>query len=217
MVKPKGFQCATKCFAKRAVDLLILFCFAPVWVPLSLVILFGIVLEQLISGAFGPLIISEIRISKGRKFRLYKLNMYKESARKKYILESERYAKMKTYAYLGQDSNSLTLVGRVMKKYYLDELGQMINILLGQMSFVGPRPRLEVEEISMNPPRQLLKSGYFCFAANQWKNEDHSNLGFHSDEEYLEIYLNSSTSELLKIDLSIFLDGMKAVIKGKGK
>ena len=96
MVKPKGFQSATKCFAKRAVDLLILFCFAPVWVPVSLVVLFGIVLEQLISGDFGPPIISEIRISKGKKFRLYKLNMYKESARKKYILESERYAKMKT-------------------------------------------------------------------------------------------------------------------------
>jgi hypothetical protein len=183
----------------------------------SLVIIFLIVLEQLISGACGPPIISELRISKGKKFRLYKLNMYKESARKKYILESERYANMKTYAYLGQDSNSLTLVGRVMKKYYLDELGQMINIFLGQMSFVGPRPRLEVEEVSMNPPRQLLNGGYFCFAANQWKNEDHSNLGFHSDEDYLEIYLNSSTSELLKIDLSIFLDGMKAVIKGKGK
>ena len=217
MVKSEDFQGASKCFAKRVMDLIILFCFAPVWVPVSLIILLGIVFEQLISGDFGPPIISEIRISKGRKFRLYKLNMYKESVRKKYILESDRYAQMGTYAYLGQDTNSLRLVGRVMKKYYLDELGQMINILSGQMSFVGPRPRLEVEDVSMNPPRQLLKSGYFCFAANQWKNEDHSNLGFHSDEEYLEIYLNSSTSELLKIDLSIFLDGVKAVIKGKGK
>ena len=217
MVKSEDFQGVIKCFAKRVMDLIILFCFAPVWVPVSLIILLGIIFEQLIFGDFGPPIISEIRISKGRKFRLYKLNMYKESARKKYILESDRYAKMGTYAYLSQDTNSLRLVGRVMKKYYLDELGQMINILSGQMSFVGPRPRLEVEEVSMNPPRQLLKSGYFCFVANQWKNENPSSSGFRSDEEYLELYQNSATLELLKLDLCIFLDGVKAVIKGKGK
>ena len=91
MIKSEDFQVAIKCFVKRVMDLVILFCFAPVWVPVSLIMLLGIVFEQLVYRDFGPPIISEIRISKGRKFRLYKLNMYKESARKKYILECNGY------------------------------------------------------------------------------------------------------------------------------
>jgi lipopolysaccharide/colanic/teichoic acid biosynthesis glycosyltransferase len=202
---------------KRSMDLVLLFIITPIVVPVILVVLSAVLLEQLIFRDFGPLVISEMRISKGKKFRLYKLNMYKESTRKKYILESDRYAQMGTYDYLSRDPTSLRLVGRVMKKYYLDELGQMINILFGHMSFVGPRPRLDGEEVSMSPPWQLLKTGYFCFPANLWKNENSSSLGFHSDEDYLDLYQNSSTLELLKLDVCIILDGVKAVIKGKGK
>jgi hypothetical protein len=206
-----------KSIMKRSMDVMLLFFIAPIVVPLILVILLAVILEQLIFRDFGPLVISEMRISKGKKFRLYKLNVYKELTRKKYVLESDRYAQMGTYDYLGLDPSSFRLVGRVMKKYYLDELGQMVNILFGHMSFVGPRPRLEREEITMSPPWQLLKTGYFCFPANSWKNEQPSSLGFHSDQDYLDLYQNSSTFELLRSDVCLILEGLKAVIKGKGK
>lgn len=202
---------------KRSMDLVILVLLVPLLIPLCVVLLLGIICEQGILGEFGPLFISEIRISRGKRFRLFKLNMYRESVRKKYILESDEYAKMGTYAYLGKYPGSLLFVGWFMKKYYLDELGQMLNIASGQMTFVGPRPRLESEAVSGRLPHQRLKTGYFSFPANLWKGEEPTSLGFCSDEEYLDLYLNSSPLELLRLDSSIIWDGVKAILKGRGK
>ena len=85
-----------KAAAKRAVDLALIVVLAPVTAPLCVVILLAILVEQLLSRDFGPLIISERRVSRGRLFRLYKLNMFRESARRAYMSGDRRYAEQGT-------------------------------------------------------------------------------------------------------------------------
>jgi len=104
-----------------------------------------------------------------------------------------------------------------MKKFYLDELGQIYNILAGEMSVVGPRPLPVVSESNSFPPRRMLKTGIFCFPANQWKNEGDTFLKHSTDEQYLKLYRESSVWEMIKLDLWIMVDGFRAILKAKGK
>ena len=60
---------------------------------------------------------------------MIKLNLYKEKSRREYIKTSDGFKKYGTYAYLQEQNQSLTYIGRVMKKYYLDEIGQLFNVM----------------------------------------------------------------------------------------
>ena len=60
-------------------------------VPICIFLFLLIILEQLIRGDIGPLIISEPRISKGKTFPIYKINIFKEIYRQKYVNESPMY------------------------------------------------------------------------------------------------------------------------------
>lgn len=206
-----------KMIVKRSMDLALLVVASPIVVPVCSFLFLTQLIEQLVTWEFGPLVVSEPRISRGRRFKLYKLNMYREHVRQEYVRNHPEYQTQRTYAYLQKNEDSLTNVGKIMKKYYLDELGQILNILLGQMSFVGPRPFPEHDKINNGLPRQRLKAGLFCFRANRWKNEGNTILKHSTDSEYLELYGRSSTLELIKLDALLVLDGLRAVLKGKGK
>ncbi len=201
---------------KRSMDLGIVLVISLVWLPAVTVLCLGILVEQVLSWDFGPLFISESRFSLGEKFDMYKMNLFKESSRQQYIRESSEYRKDPTFNHLHIDPNSLSHTGRFMKKFYLDELGQVINILMGQMSVVGPRPQPIAYEVNSYPPRQLLKTGIFCFAANHSKSGGDVILNYSTDEEYLEQYRKSSVLGLVKLDSLIILDGFRTILKGRG-
>jgi len=208
---------AAKRRLKRAMDLAVLVLAMPVLLPILAVLLLAVAVEQLLTLDFGPLVISEPRVSRSRVFPLYKLSMYRESARRRYMREAPEFREMGTYAYLAKDPTSLRRVGRLMKKYYFDELGQVLNVLVGHMSVVGPRPRLVQEAVSATPPHQLLKTGIFGFNANRWKTGGKTIARGSTDDEYLAVYRSSSILGLLRIDLLVVLDGLRAILRGKGK
>lgn len=86
----------------------------------------------------GPVIYSQVRLTKdGREFRILKFRTMRVDA------ERDGVARLST----GDGDERITSVGRILRKCRLDELPQLVNILRGDMSFVGPRPeRPEIAE-----------------------------------------------------------------------
>ena len=117
-------------FCKRAMDIAIGFCGCVIAAPVMLVIAAAI---KLYDG--GPVFYSQERITKdGRPFQIYKFrSMIVESEKRGARLASEH-------------DDRITPVGKVIRRLHVDELPQLFNVLVGDMSFVGPRP--EREEIT---------------------------------------------------------------------
>lgn len=114
---------------KRIFDVVCSFLGLVVLSPLFLVIF----VVQLAQRHKGGAIFSQKRIGyKGRTFRIYKFRtMYAGS-------ESDGEPKLAV-----KDDERLTRVGKFLREYHLDELPQLYNVLIGDMSFVGPRPERE--------------------------------------------------------------------------
>lgn len=94
--------------------------------PLFLIVGFLIKLED-----GGPIFYRGIRIGKdGKPFRIFKFRTMIPDAEKRGIYST------------ADDDPRITRIGRVLRKYKIDELPQLINVLKGEMSFVGPRPEV---------------------------------------------------------------------------
>jgi len=204
-----------KDIAKRLFDLIIVSVSLLLISPFLILLLMLAGLERLLFLDPGPLFVREPRISKGAVFNMVKLNMYQEKSRRKYINSSEEFNKYGTYAFLQMQNESLTYIGRIMKKYYLDEIGQLFNVMSGDMSLVGCRPLPIGYEQNTLPPREKLKAGIVGFTATRWKNEQKV-VAAEADMEYLNIYNSESISGLLKVDILILFSALRAIRKGKG-
>lgn len=201
---------------KRIFDVLVALLAAPVCLLVFVAISIPILIEQLVTGDFDPLIIPERRFSQGREFNLLKFNMFREKARKRYEKEHEYFRTDGSYAYLQKEKGGLRCVGGIMKKYYLDELGQVVNVLIGDMSIVGPRPRPVSHDDNKKDVRLLLKTGIFGFNANRWKNRSGTIVQYATDDDYLECFRKLSPLGVVKLDTLIVVDGLRAIISGKG-
>lgn len=105
--------------------------------PLLITILFALAVDSLlVRRDRGPFFLGEPRGSEGRVFRLPKFRIIQMEAFER-ISRGQEYLHIKEME--GEEEN-LTVVGRILKKFYMDELPQFFSILKGDMSFVGPRP-----------------------------------------------------------------------------
>ena len=106
-----------------------------------------------------------------------------------------------------------TPLGWWLRKFSLDELPQLINILKGDMSFVGPRPPLpeEVERYERWQRRRLrMKPGLTCLWQVQGRNE----IDF---EEWMRLDLHYIDNWSLFLDLKIILQTIPIVLLGRGR
>ncbi|MCH5279909.1 MAG: exopolysaccharide biosynthesis polyprenyl glycosylphosphotransferase [Lachnospiraceae bacterium] len=142
-------------FVKRTIDIAISLVFLIIALPIILVL--GICIKSYDGGSI--FFIQERCTRDGKKFRMYKLRSMIENA------EAEGKSIPAT-----DDDSRITPVGKFIRKTRLDELPQLINILKGDMSFVGPRPeRVEhVEKYSLEVPefayRMKVKGGLTGYA-----------------------------------------------------
>lgn len=123
---------------KRAVDLAILVASLPILVPLLVIIAILIKLDS----PHGPIFFLQERTGKGgRRFRMYKFRTMVPNAEQllKEIAPTNEEGQLAKPLKLENDPR-VTRLGRWLRKTSLDELPQAINILKGEMSWVGPRP-----------------------------------------------------------------------------
>jgi lipopolysaccharide/colanic/teichoic acid biosynthesis glycosyltransferase len=102
---------------------------------------------------------------------------------------------------IGNDDSRITSVGFFIRKYKLDELPQLYNVLLGQMSLVGPRPEVEkyVKLYDEDQKRVLnLKPGITDMASIAYRNENEI-LSKQSNPE--EFYIKNIMPDKIKINL----------------
>jgi len=119
-----------KRFIKRILDIIFSLIAFPFWLIILLILAPIIYLEDK-----GPVFYKSIRLGKnGKPFTMYKFRSMKMNAPDIRNLDGSTYN--------SDDDPRLTKIGRLMRKTSLDETPQFINILLGDMSLIGPRPDL---------------------------------------------------------------------------
>lgn len=187
-----------KRFLDVFISLFVLIFFLPLWLLIALLIKIS---------SKGPVFYTQERVGKnGKLFTLYKFRSMIENA--------EEYGP----EWAGERDPRITWIGRVIRKLYIDEIPQMINILKNEMSLVGPRPeRLHfVEKLKKEFPyyfkRLSIKPGITGWAQIKHKYDsslDDVRLKLQYDFYYIE---NMS----LKLDFKIMINTLIVILLMKG-
>ncbi|MCA9932455.1 MAG: sugar transferase [Ardenticatenaceae bacterium] len=160
----------------------------------------------------GPVLYTAERVGRnGRLFKMYKFrSMVLDAELQKANLEHLNEADGPIFKI--KDDPRLTRVGRFIRRTSLDELPQLLNVLRGQMSLVGPRPPLQ-EEVAQYKPWQRQRLGVIGGITGLWQVSGRSDLTF--DELcLLDIYYIENWS--LSLDIRILLQTIPHSLFGKG-
>jgi len=192
---------------KRALDFVMAFVLLVILSPFFLLLSLVIKLTSK-----GPVLYRQVRCGLGgRKFTLYKFRSMRRGA------DFERDGlealnELDGPVFKIKNDPRCTPVGRLMRKFSLDELPQIVNILKGDMSFVGPRPPLpeEVEKYAGWQRRRLrMQPGLTCL----WALEGRSKLNF---QRWMELDLEYIDNWSPSLDLKILLKTIPVVLLGRG-
>lgn len=203
---------------KRVVDIIFSSLLLILSIPWLTLLFLMVKFEGLIKPAFrGPFLYSEIRISQGKPFTFYKIRIFKPAVLKK-TLQEAGFIHTK---YLEREPENLTKVGKFLKKFYLDELPQLFNIIKGDMSLVGTRPlntvRYEAELKQGILRKKIIKAGLTGLVQAK-KGEHHlydgGDLGL--DDYYIAFCKTHSPLQILLFDLKIIGLSIIKLLKGQG-
>lgn len=202
--------------SKRIFDLITTLFLIIIFSPFILIIIFIFLIEYIFfPSSRGPLFYSEIRISKGLPFRLYKFRIFKVSSCKKYY---NQHGFIQTKA-LEQERNNLTYLGIILKQIYMDELPQLYNILRGDMTLVGPRPSNEVVTWEDGQNKKFQRYLFKCGLTGKFQAEKDSatkNDQTETDMEYILFCKNNSGWKIIFNDIKILFATVLTVLRAKG-
>ena len=174
--------------------------------------LFGLIALLIKTTSKGPIIFKQVRCGLGgRKFVFYKFRSMVENAEATQSRLQHLNEMSGPVFKIGKDPRC-TPAGRFLRKFSLDELPQLVNILKGDMSFVGPRPPLprEVENYQRWQRRRLrMKPGLTCL----WQVRGRNEIDF---EEWMKLDLQYIDNWSLLLDVKIALKTIPIVLLGKG-
>jgi len=189
---------------KRFIDLFISLTTLLIMLPLFILVALIIKIESA-----GPVFFKQKRVGKGgRIFTIYKFRSMVKDAEK-----------MTGPVWAGEKDPRITRFGRVMRKLRIDEFPQLLNVLYGQMSIVGPRPERPyfVDRLKRDYPfytrRLRIKPGITGWA--QVKGEYDTTIEQVKEKLAYDLYYIDNMS--LSLDFRILLFTLLVVIRGKGQ
>lgn len=192
---------------KRAMDIVLSILALLLGWPLFLIIALIIRLDSP-----GPIIFTQKRVGlRGRAFTVFKFRTMHERAEQ----EQERLAPLNEASgplFKIRDDPRLTRVGRILRRTSLDELPQIFNILMGEMSWVGPRPGTP-SEVARYETWQRKRLEVLPGLTGLWQTSGRSDLTF-DDMVRLDIYYAENWN--LWLDVVILLRTIPAVLSGRG-
>ncbi len=106
----------------------------------------------------------------------------------------------------------VTRFGRFLRRYSIDEMPQLMNVLLGEMSLVGPRP-LPIDQVETEDLKQLKRLEVRPGITGLWQVRGRSDLPFHRLIKWDSWYINNWS---FMLDVSILLETIPVVLRGKG-
>jgi lipopolysaccharide/colanic/teichoic acid biosynthesis glycosyltransferase len=175
--------------AKRAFDLFFSVIGLLVLSPLLLLLAIAVKLSSR-----GPVLFRQQRIGKnGRPFHIIKFRSMVANAEKLGL------------SVTGEGDARITAMGRFLRKYKLDELPQLWNVLIGDMSFVGPRPEVPryVEKYTAEQKRVLaLKPGITDLATLEFRNEEELLRRRAEDADMEKFYMEYCVPRKIELNLA---------------
>ena len=195
-------------FFKRLFDLLLSLI---AFVPFCLIWLIVAIAIKIQDG--GPVFYKSVRLTKnGREFKMYKFRsmcLHAEDMKKDLMDQNE----MKGPAFKITDDPRITKIGRFLRKTSIDELPQLLNIIKGDMSIIGPRPPLP-DEVAQYTPYQMhrldVKTGLACYHECMGRSDS------HDFDKWVESDLQYIRERSLWTDIKVIFKTIKVVITQKG-
>jgi len=202
---------ALKCATDKLVAAVLIVLLAPVF----FLVLVAMALDMVyVPADRGSWLYRERRISRGREFDLLKFRALKDN-----VLAEMRgrggYARLEE-----ADTRNLTWVGRrLLKRWYLDELPQLVNVLSGQISLVGPRPwpvSMVADQVAEGHNyRHLIRAG-LTGLAQVAKGAPDPVSNAQLDLAYIENCRTQNGRRLLRTDLAILYQTVRVILRGEG-
>lgn len=193
---------------KRFIDLTISFVLIVLLIPVFIVLSILVKIDSK-----GPILFRQRRVGlNGRIFTLYKFRSMVEDAERKLDKLTEKNT-MQGPAFKIEDDPRITKFGKSLRKFSLDELPQLFNVLKGEMSLVGPRPPIpkEVKEYARHYRRRLsMRPGITCIWQVSGRNK------INDFESWLKLDLEYIDNWSLFNDFKILIKTIPAVIFGIG-
>lgn len=194
--------------AKRIFDLVVALILLVLCAPIFVLVAIAIKLDSA-----GPVFFVQERVGLSkRRFRMIKFR----------TMGTDAEARMKDIEHLNEKSGPIfkikndpriTRLGKLLRRTSIDELPQLVNVLLGDMSIVGPRP-LSVRdavrmEVAWQKRRFSVKPGLTCL----WQVSGRSNLSF---EQWMQLDLDYIDQWSLGLDATILIRTIPAVVLSRG-
>ncbi|HSL01103.1 MAG TPA: sugar transferase [Rubrobacteraceae bacterium] len=160
----------------------------------------------------GPILFRQKRVGADERiFDFYKFrSMYQDAEQRQKELEAQNEAEGAVFKM--KDDPRVTPIGRFLRRWSIDELPQLINVLKGEMSLVGPRP-LPVRDFQQMEETHKRRLGAIPGMTGYWQISGRSNLSF---EEMVNLDLYYIENWSISFDVKIILRTLGAVLRHEG-
>lgn len=192
---------------KRALDIALSLSALTLLAPLLALVALAIRVDSA-----GPVFFTQTRVGKdGKPFRMVKFrSMYVDAAQRRAALlaQSDRAG----ICFKSRTDPRITRVGRLLRRSSLDELPQILNVLAGQMSLVGPRPALP-EEVAAYPAAAMERLSVKPGLTGLWQVSGRADIGF---DRMVQMDVAYARSRSILLDVLLIALTVRVVLSGRG-